>query len=794
MPFTVIASALVGSLGAFAVQLTATALSVGANYLLAKKQKDRKKTTFTAFQGETSYGTDVHLQVAFGVVLTKGHEVRYFKWGAGNKFNASVVQLSDFRCDGLEPYVFMNGEKYPLIAKDIIGNEHEHWGIDGFEDLTSIRFYDGRQNQLADAKLISDTSNLGSTWKSTSAGEGICYVIFEREYSSVWEFEPDPSYALRGLRCYDPRKDDTITGGAGLHRITDPDTWEFTKNPSLQRLMYLYGLRSPVTGNTLVGMDKSVSEIDINSHIAAANVADTQRVISSRTVSTYECNMLVSSDDDFSEVLESMDDAMAGYSANRGGIAAVIAGAPQASTFTIEDKHIRRDANIKYRPRRNIDELVNSLSGQYTNIEAQFTPDSLQTISVNADITEDNGLRQLQKDYLQINDPDIAQYVLQIQYRQNRKGKSVILPIVNSVYFGINAGDWGTYNNQLWMCLEKSDGQVVLVEVGTDTYASQGIVAGPITTIPATPQNPSLLSALQGFGVSAGEQESTNGSSRPVLRVTWTPPSDPTIIGILVTYYPQGTNEVYTQLIGDVEAGEFTIDQNVVSGKVYNLKALIQTNPDRFRQATPLIATSIPTVDSAIVLAELQQDTRSAIERISNRLTEISRSIQETNYSAQIISSNEAIQRREVAVRASNALAAVLQEAQARISGDEASAQALIAAIANVDTEIAEGYLSFEASVDPQGAFVEIAIVARALNGENDDYSQAGTVYRVTPDGVGGYDTVIINQADQWSLVDSNGDLVIGTNNGDIISNAKIISPDGKFEIDPIAGSVRGYD
>lgn len=819
MVFSAIAGAIgtVFGLGAFATKIVAGTLAIGAQFLLTKRgQSSPKKRLYTAYQSEKQYGTSIPLQSAFGTVMTKGHEVRYFVWGAGDKFNASVIQLSDFECDGLEPYVFMNGEKYALIAKDIIGNETEHWGIDGFENLTSIRFYSGSADQEADAKLISDTANLGSKWKSTAAGEGVCYLIFEREYASAWEFEPDPSWVLRGLKLYDPRKDDTVSGGSGTHRIDDPTTWEFTKNPSIQRYNFLYGLRSPVTGLPVIGAGKSQAQIDINAHIAAANTADTERVISGNTVKTYECNTIVEATDDFSEVLETFDDAMAGYSLNKGGIASVIAGAPQVATFEITDDDNPREGVVTTRPRRNLDNLINTLTGQYTNIEAQFSPDSLDTISVNADISEDNGIRQNSIDLLQITDPDIAQYVLQIHYRQNRKGQTVSLAITDRKYFAINAGDWGTYDGQTWMVLNKEDGTILLGEVGNDIYASEGIEPGPVPSVPATPVNPSLISQLQGFAVSAGFIQGTNGSSRPVLSVTWTDPEDPTITSIAISYNVQGSSTKYTVTAPDPSLGSFVIDQNVVSGQIYEVTALIQTQPDRFRQATGTVTTSTPTPDAAVVLEELQNDTKEVIRRHSDTLSTLRDVIDELTSAQQSTATDENIHRRELATRTDNTEALIVEEQQVRATADAAlasditllsasvgdnaaaivqeavtranaitaEAAARTAAIAEIDTEIAEGLFDIQAVAAPGGVEVRLAMLARASTGGS--FEEAGVFIDVISDGSGGFYSTITNKADSFRVTDANDDLIFGTLGGDFVSNALIRSPDGKFVIDVV--------
>jgi hypothetical protein len=83
---------------------------------------------------------------------------------------------------------------------------------------------------------------------------------------------------VRGKYCYDPRKDDTVTGGSGDHRWDDPDTWEFSDNPVVCRYNWVRGIyaEDDVSDQTklLVGRGLSAEEAPPENVIAPANVCD----------------------------------------------------------------------------------------------------------------------------------------------------------------------------------------------------------------------------------------------------------------------------------------------------------------------------------------------------------------------------------------------------------------------------------------------------------------------------------------------------------------------------------------
>ena len=76
----------------------------------------------------------------------------------------------------------------------------------------------------------------------------------------------------KGVKCYDPRLDDTYPGGEGDHRIDDPATWEWTECPGLHALKYALG--SFQNGIKVFGVGLPVAGIMVEHFIALANVCD----------------------------------------------------------------------------------------------------------------------------------------------------------------------------------------------------------------------------------------------------------------------------------------------------------------------------------------------------------------------------------------------------------------------------------------------------------------------------------------------------------------------------------------
>ncbi|MDX0218606.1 phage tail protein [Sinorhizobium meliloti] len=692
--FTSIATAIAGALfggSALAASLIGGALAFGAKLAIGKLgQQKQQKRKYTAVQGEIQFGGDVSVSTLYGVGKTKGQRTFYAKWGSGNKWNAEVFVLANGWCDGLEPYVYIYGEKKALVSRPVIGNEVANYHIDGFvngsgDPVLTIRFYDGRPGQLVDQKLVDVTAALGNKWKSTSVNAGICYVVVERIYSDKLfgsKGRPELEFVLRGLREYDPRKDSTVAGGSGTQRLNDPSTHVHTKNPAVHRLNYQLGLRALVSGRTLIGEGKSLGQIDLATYFVAMNVCDTLR---SNGKKTYECSLFVSGDDDHTEVLKQFDDAMAGYGLNRRGLSGVIPGAPQipVKDLTAADIPVDRAKDVQFRP--SAFERFNHLSGQFTSIESMWNPESLKPVYVNADIAADGRNRQTSIDFLQVTDPDIAQYLLNIRYRQNRMGGKATVPVSRRFGLAVQEGEWITWRGKSWLISEwRADDRLritlVLSETSAAIYDDAGIQPGPIVIPPTPPINPSLLSTVQNFNVAVGMINGAQGYDTPALVFTWTPPDDPTITAVRFVYQIEGTTELFEDQCTSPEDGLFRTTKNVVSGKVYNARATITTVPDRLRTFTPWMTTAQPTGLQTLLtgLQQLQDDALNRFKELQREMDEFFRPrLVELLDAFSLEGAVGQIERQQIVASIGDALAQIIEERRVRVSENEATAQLL---------------------------------------------------------------------------------------------------------------------
>ncbi|AEG04584.1 phage tail protein [Sinorhizobium meliloti] len=692
--FTSIATAIAGALfggSALAASLIGGALAFGAKLAIGKLgQQKQQKRKYTAVQGEIQFGGDVPVGTLYGVGKTKGQRTFYAKWGSGNKWNAEVFVLANGWCDGLEPYVYIYGEKKALVSRPVIGNEVANYHIEGFvngsgDPVLTIRFYDGRPGQLVDQKLVDVTAGLGNKWKSTSVNAGICYVVVERIYSDKLfgsKGRPELEFVLRGLREYDPRKDSTVAGGSGTQRLNTPSTWAHTKNPAVHRLNYQLGLRALVSGRTLIGEGKSLGQIDLATYFVAMNVCDTLRANGKKT---YECSLFVSGDADHTEVLKQFDDAMAGYGLNRRGLSGVIPGAPQVPVkdLTVADIPIDRAKDVQFRP--SAFERFNHLSGQFTSIESMWNPESLKPVYVNADIAADGRNRQTSIDFLQVTDPDIAQYLLNIRYRQNRIGGKATVTVSRRFGLAVQEGEWITWRGKSWLISEwRADDRLritlVLSETSAAIYDDAGIQPGPIVIPPTPPINPSLLSTVQNFNVAVGMINGAQGYDTPALVFTWTPPDDPTITAVRFVYQIEGTTELFEDQCTSPEDGLFRTTKNVVSGKVYNARATITTVPDRLRTFTPWATTAQPTGLQTLLtgLQQLQDDALNRFKELQQEMDEFFRPrLVELLDAFSLEGAVGQIERQQIVATIGDALAQITEERRVRVSENEATAQLL---------------------------------------------------------------------------------------------------------------------
>lgn len=123
----------------------------------------------------------------------------------------------------------------------------------------TVTSYTGGQ-ATADAALVSAFAAQGITYSDTL--NGYQYSVVALPMRSV-EGSLSISARIRGRRLYDPRKDSTVPGGAGVHRLNNPATWEWSDCPALADADFL--------ASSTYGCGRTVNWVSV---IAAADAND----------------------------------------------------------------------------------------------------------------------------------------------------------------------------------------------------------------------------------------------------------------------------------------------------------------------------------------------------------------------------------------------------------------------------------------------------------------------------------------------------------------------------------------
>ena len=127
-----------------------------------------------------------------------------------------------------------------------------------------------------------------------------------------------------GALLYDPRKDSTVPGGSGAHRVNDQSTWgdytaaDDTDNPALQLLWWLLGWK--INGELSIGCGVPASRIDLESFITAANICDENVTLAiGGTQKRYRTSGTATDADDRMSVINTFLTSMNGTLRDSGG-------------------------------------------------------------------------------------------------------------------------------------------------------------------------------------------------------------------------------------------------------------------------------------------------------------------------------------------------------------------------------------------------------------------------------------------------------------------------------------------
>lgn len=209
----------------------------------------------------------------FGRAAVSGSLVDAFNYGGtyGTDWEVAVIALADHRCDALEGF-YVN-DSYVAFAAD--------GDVAGYNGQLKVWWRPGTEAQaLPDVVSIN-----GPGWTANDNGAGVCYVVVAYKAdpadskAPIWTSgRPKFVWVLRGARCYDPRLDGTVAGGAGAHRRDNPATWAWSENPIVCRYNWARGIfacdRVTQPAQLLVGRGLSATEAPPANLAWRANLCD----------------------------------------------------------------------------------------------------------------------------------------------------------------------------------------------------------------------------------------------------------------------------------------------------------------------------------------------------------------------------------------------------------------------------------------------------------------------------------------------------------------------------------------
>jgi len=589
----------VGVLGTVGKALIGIGLSVGVNALAGSMA--RSGSTPGGVQSDVSFGADVPRSIPFGRVGTTGHFIYKNSFGKNNKYLELVYVLADWPCDELEK-IWVDGEEKALVAEAIPpGNtETARYHVDGYshngEEKFIVRFFKGRFNQAADAELVANARGSGSnrTWDDDSVAAGCCYVSVTLWYEDKLYPSGVPTlfFQLKGALLYDWRKDDTV-GGSGNHRWEDVGTWEWSDNPAVCEYNYRRGFWR--NGEKLLGMGVPAYDLLLDHYTAAANVCDEPTTEGGETVRRYRCSAIIADDIEYRTGVEAFTRAMAGFALEHSGQYAPVAGTSQAIVATITDDDLMVGEAVEWSKTRPRSELVNSLSGTFTDPSELWEPVAYKPL-VSATWEAEDGGERLAATY------DLPSVTSRFQALRVRRtyGRAMRMQAHGSIALGLRfiylePGDWirwnsARYGDRTYRIAEwvKEKNQVIRLGIeetqpwvfGEDAYD------GDVTPTLLNPVPSGLAATVTGLTVQATTIGGGKGQERPALHVTWDPPEDRTVTAVILEYRVANSPAVYRYRDDDPESGSHHIVQDLMGNTGYQVRATIATRPPRVTQWT----------------------------------------------------------------------------------------------------------------------------------------------------------------------------------------------------------------
>ncbi len=215
------------------------------------------------------------------------------------------------------------------------------------DKLVRIRTYSGAAGQNVGAAIAGDfAGEITSAEKFDSIALGIMQMQFDTDVFP--QGRPTLTAVMRGAKVYDPRKDSTVAGGSGAHRIATPSTWEWSENPALLAYHYArwaYGWN--LSAADIMPAAEVGTEATACDESTVFTLRDASGATSTVTLPRYRCGITIKADDDPASRRRYMDEivaTMAGADGWDGGVWRFRAGRKKSAVATLDESWLSRPA------------------------------------------------------------------------------------------------------------------------------------------------------------------------------------------------------------------------------------------------------------------------------------------------------------------------------------------------------------------------------------------------------------------------------------------------------------------
>lgn len=696
------------------------AIGLGLNLIVAKMEKRAAKKAQQQAGGtqfDREYGENTSRKAACGPVGIAGQDCYVNTYGEANRNLEQIYQFSDFPCDGLAK--IWAGGSLLNIAR---GNDGRYAVLTGdYAGRMFFTFYDGTQTQ-ADAGLIAHSNPLGR-WTADHVGSGICYLKVELVYDQekLNQF-PDFFFEIRGARLYDLRKDSS-RGGNGNHRWGDYSTYEYSENPVIMDYNYRRGF--VWNGDLFLGMGMPESDLPFERYVTAANICDEFTSYGRRA----RCSILLDADLDHGDNIDSLMLSCGGIVVDGVEGSWPIIGSEQPIVATFSDEDIIASEPLRFRKRRSMGELVNSVSGTYQEPGNMWSPAGYDQQTDAGHVAADRRNRDEALNFPMVFSKGQANQLASIYFNENRFEATAEF-VLRPRFKDLKAGDWvywdsknekrrGTYmvSSRSIKALD-SDGPrnvaLSLQERSGLIYKAVGVIP---PTIPLPNAQPVFLAALLDYAVIPVIGVGADGRSYPGFRISWTKITDVTVQAIEFEYWIKSEpDNVFTRTV-PADKTLTILQEGILSLTDYQFRyKLVADRPTSWVVPITVRSRDGGNSDVEVGLGSVRNDIKNVLSGLRADIDDLMQAQESLSLIYSRADAAGALDRRKLRAELGQSKASVIEEREARATAQAAFARRIDGVRAELGDVLADGYLAITAQTDGD-VLSRIELAARAIKG-----------------------------------------------------------------------------